>query len=163
MGRVYGDLHRLAVRHMRRERQSHTLQPTALVHETYLRLRQQSKGDWQNRAHFLAIASRTMRRVLLDHARRHASPSRGGRFLRVPLGEEIDLGGARPVEIESLEEALRDLAAIDPLKARVIELRFFGALSIAETARALNCSPSSVVRHWRIARAWLFRELEARG
>lgn len=160
MRRVYADLHRLAVRHMRRERRSHTLQPTALLHETYLRLLRQRKGDWKNRAQFLAIASRTMRRLLLDHARRQASASRGGKTPHVALNGDGGPPGGRRAESERIGDALCGLAAIDPVKARVVELRFFAGLSIAETAREIGCSPSSVVRHWRIARAWLFRELE---
>lgn len=158
ISRLYGDLHRLAGHCMARERPDHTLQPTALVHEAYLRLRRQHRG-WHSRAHFLALATKAMRRVLLDHARRRRSAKRGGGSEQLVLQHADVLPEGRPVDLVRLDEALTALASRDSRKAAIIELRFFGGLSIAEAAEVLDCSPATVVRQWRLARAWLFREL----
>jgi RNA polymerase sigma-70 factor, ECF subfamily len=156
---LYGDLKQSARRQLRGERRDHTLQPTALVHEAYLRLVQQSGVTWQNRAQFLGLASVMMRRVLLDHARRRRSGKRGGAWLRVELREDAAADADRPVDFLDLEAALAELALRDPLQARLVELRVFGGLSHEDAAEVLGVSPAAVRREWRIARAWLFRRL----
>jgi RNA polymerase sigma-70 factor (ECF subfamily) len=158
---VYQELRRLAGRYMREERRDHTLQPTALVHEAYLRLVEQAGVDWQNRAHFLGIAAQMMHRILVDHARGHARMKRGGEQIRVPLEEAIVL----PVndgQLLALDEALHRLAKIDPRQSRIVELRFFGGLSVEETAEVLGVSPKTVKRDWSVARAWLHAEVAHR-
>ncbi len=157
---VYAELHRIAERQFRRERAGHTLQPTAVVHEAYFRLVDQTRVTWKNRGHFFAIAAQAMRRILIDHARAREADKRGGREDRVAL----DVGIASPepfddVDLLALDEALGRLKALDDGQARIVELRFFGGLSIEETAEAMETSPSSVKREFRSARAWLFREL----
>lgn len=157
---VYAELRRIAERQFRRERAGHTLQPTAVVHEAYFRLVDQTRVTWKNRGHFFAIAAQAMRRILIDHARAREADKRGGREDRVTL----DVGIASPepaddVDLLALDEALVRLKALDEPQARIVELRFFGGLSIEETAEALETSPSSVKREFRSARAWLFREL----
>lgn len=157
---VYAELRRIAERQFRRERAGHTLQPTAVVHEAYFRLVDQTRVTWKNRGHFFAIAAQAMRRILIDHARAREADKRGGREERVTL----DLGIASPepaddVNLLALDEALVRLKALDEPQARIVELRFFGGLSIDETAEAMETSPSSVKREFRSARAWLFREL----
>jgi RNA polymerase sigma factor (TIGR02999 family) len=158
---VYDELRRRAARHLRRERREHTLRPTGLVHEAYLRLVDQRQAAWENRSQFYAVAARVMRRILVDHARRHRAHKRGGSRCRVSL-DEVD--GAMPaagadLDLIALEQALTELAALDPGKARVVELRFFGGLSLPETADALGVSQSTVSREWRMARAWLLRRI----
>jgi RNA polymerase sigma-70 factor (ECF subfamily) len=153
---VYDELHRLAHRHMNRERKGHTLQTTALVDEAYLRLVDQ-RVPWQNRSHFFAIAARLMRRILVDHARSHAYAKRGGGAEHVSLDDALEMSEERAAELVALDEALDALARLDPRKARVVELRFFGGLEIEETARVLNVSPNTVKRDWRTARAWLYK------
>jgi RNA polymerase sigma factor (TIGR02999 family) len=161
--RVYDELRALADSYMRRERAGHTLQPTALVHEAFLRLLRLPPGSVQNRVHFFALAAQAMRRVLADHARRHRAAKRGGSAVRVPL--ELVEGGApaaaaaEDVAADDLDAALEDLAKLDPRQARVVELRFFGGLSIEETAEVLAVSTATVKRDWLVARAWLHREL----
>lgn len=156
---VYADLRRRAVRYLRRERPGHTLQPTALVNEAYLRLVDQTRTDWQNRAHFLAIAAQAMRRVLVDHARQVRRDKRGGSAARIPL-EGIDIPTAdTPDGLIAVDEALDRLAAVDDQQRRIVELRFFCGLTIDETAQCLSLSPSTVKREWAMARAWLYREL----
>ncbi len=156
---VYGELRRVARRYLRRERQNHTLQPTVLVHEAYLRLMDQRRARWQNRAQFFGIAAQLMRRVLVDHARRHTAAKRGaGRTQQ--LDSSIAVTSARDVTVLALDEALTRLAALDPLQARVIELRCFGGLTIEEAATALDVSVDTVKREWRLAKAWLYRELD---
>ena len=166
--RVYDELRSLADAYMRRERAGHTLQPTALVHEAFLRLLRLPPGSVQNRVHFFALAAQAMRRILADHARRHRAAKRGGNAVRVPL--ELIEGGAAPdpraagaesaeVAADDLDAALEDLAKLDARQARVVELRFFGGLSIEETAEVLGVSPATVKRDWLVARAWLHREL----
>jgi len=161
--RVYDELRALADAYMRRERAGHTLQPTALVHEAFLRLLRLPPGSVQNRVHFFALAAQAMRRILADHARRHRAAKRGGGAVRVPL--ELVEGGAPAapagddVAADDLDAALEDLAKLDERQARVVELRFFGGLSIEETAEVLAVSTATVKRDWLVARAWLHREL----
>jgi RNA polymerase sigma factor (TIGR02999 family) len=157
---VYVELRRQAARFLRRERRDHTLQPTALVHETYLRLIEQRAADWKNRAQFFAVAATAMRRILVDHARRHGARKRGGSWDRISFDETRRAWPGPPdVEILALEEALEELAGLDPAKVRMVELRFFAGLSLEETAAVLGVSESTVTRDWRLARAWLFRRL----
>jgi RNA polymerase sigma factor (TIGR02999 family) len=157
---VYVELRRQAARLLRRERREHTLQPTALVHETYLRLIEQRAADWKNRAQFFAVAATAMRRILVDHARRHGARKRGGSWDRISFDETRRAWPGPPdVEILALEEALEELAVLDPAKVRMVELRFFAGLSLEETAAVLGVSESTVTRDWRLARAWLFRRL----
>jgi RNA polymerase sigma factor (TIGR02999 family) len=159
---VYGELHRMAERRMRRERPSHTLQPTALVHEVYLRLVGQKRARFKNRAQFLAIAARAMRRILVDHARRRQA---GKRRLsaQVTLDEGAVAAPQDAVDVLALDEALRGLSAIDPRKGQVVELRLFGGLTIAETAEVLGVATSTVINDYRAARAWLRREMGKGG
>ena len=163
---LYGELRRLACKFMQHERPEHTLQATALVNEAYLRLVDIRAVDWQDRAHFMAIAAQTMRRVLVDAARARTAEKRGGGMERVDGGANgVDLDGMpaagtdRAREVCALDEALDALARMDPRRAKVIELRFFGGLTVEETAEVLQISPQSVMRDWRLARAWLTREL----
>jgi RNA polymerase sigma factor (TIGR02999 family) len=156
---VQRELHRIANNHFRRERPGHTLQATALVNEVYLRLIDQREVDWQNRAHFFAIAAKLMRRILVDHARARQVAKRGGGALQISFDEGAILSLERSAEIVALDDALANLAAIDGRKSQVVELRFFGGLSVEETAKALNISPNTVIRDWSTAKAWLHREL----
>jgi RNA polymerase sigma-70 factor (ECF subfamily) len=155
---VYDELRRLASRHLARER-GESLQPTALVHEAYLRLLDQRSVNWQNRAHFFAIAARLMRRILIDHARRRVAERRGGGAVHVTLDEARQVSLQRPGELLALDEALDELAMVDARKAQVVELRFFGGLSVQETANALGVSQVTVMRDWSTARAWLHRAI----
>ena len=157
---VEKELHRLARAYMRRERQGHTLQATALVNEAFLRLAHTSNPRWQDRAHFVGIAARLMRQVLVDHARSRGYRKRGGGAERVTLDEELVTAPEPPVDVLALDRALEALAAVDARKSRVIELRFFGGLSVEETADVLHVSPDTVKRDWRLAKLWLLRELE---
>jgi len=157
--RVYRELRRIAGHFMRNERPGRTIQATALVHEAYLRLIDVTNVDWQHRAHFFAVSARIMRHILLDAARSRAAAKRGGNQPRVNLDEIPDLSSRRGSELIALDDALKALAAVDSRKARVIELRFFGGLSVEETAVVLKVSPDTVMRDWRLARAWLLREL----
>lgn len=156
---VYQELRRLAAAYIRRERPGHTLQPTALVHEAYLRLMKDRPDRWQNRAHFCAIAARAMRQILIERARARGAQKRGGGGPRVTLEEALVAGEAPSVDLLALDEALQRLAALDPMHARLVELRFFGGLTVEETAEALDMSPATVKRHWSAARAWLAREM----
>ena len=157
---VYGDLRRQAARLLRGERRDHTLEPTALVHETYLRLVEQRAADWRCRAQFFGVAAQAMRRILVDHARRHGARKRGGSWDRITLDEGRAAWPAeRDVDVLALEDALGELAALDPDKVRLVELRFFAGLNLEETAEVLGVSPSTVGREWRLARAWLLRRL----
>ncbi len=135
---IYGELRRQAASYLRRERQGHTLQPTALVHEAYLRLVDQTQVQWQNRAHFFGVAAQMMRRILVDHARQQQAEKRGGEFQKLSLDENIDVSGERASDLVALDEALERLHTLDPQKARVVELRFFGGLSVEETAEVLG-------------------------
>jgi RNA polymerase sigma factor (TIGR02999 family) len=158
---VYAELRKLAHRYMNRERAGHTLQTTAVVHEAFLRLLGNPQENWQNRAHFYAIAAQMMRRILVDYARANSRAKRGGEITRVAL-DDIDAPVAEPAldpDVIALDEALEKLAEIDPRRSRVVELRFFGGLSVEETARVLQVAPDTVVRDWRVAKAWLFRYL----
>jgi RNA polymerase sigma-70 factor, ECF subfamily len=157
---VYEELRRLAAAYLRRERPGQTLQPTALVHEAYLRLIKDRPGRWQNRAHFCAIAAHSMRQILIERARARGALKRGGLQPRVTLDEGLVAGEARSIDLVALDEALDRLAELDPEQARLVELRFFGGLTIEETAEAMAISPATVKRHWTVARAWLARELE---
>ena len=155
---VYDELHRLARRYMRRERSGHSLQTTALVNEAYMRLVDYRRMQWQNRAHFFAVAAQLMRRILVEHARRH-NLKRGGGVQHVSLEEVAALGGDEDADLMALDDAMNVLARIDPRKVRVVEMRFFGGLSVEETAEVLKVSPLTVKRDWRTARPWLYREL----
>jgi RNA polymerase sigma-70 factor (ECF subfamily) len=156
---VYDELRRKAAAYLRRERAGHTLQPTALVHEAYLRMVAQDHVGWQNRAHFVAIAASMMRRVLMDHGRRQKAKKRGGPAARVTLAEGLSPSLPRDVDLLALDEALSALAALDEQKARIVELRAFGGLEVEETAAALGISPATVKRHWTFALAWLQQRL----
>ncbi len=165
MPAIYADLHRQAARAMRREAGEHTLQATALVHEAYLRLVDQRRASWQNRSQFFGVAAQAMRRVLVDHARAQHAAKRGGHAQHITLND-ADHGlaagdDAHGVELLALHEALERLATLDPNQARLVELRYFGGLTIEETATALGVSPATVKREWSIARAWLRRELSS--
>src|SRR5688500_2659818 len=157
---VYQELRRLAAGYLRRERAGQTLQPTALVHEAYLRLMKDRPGRWQNRAHFCAIAAHSMRQILIERARARGAAKRGGARQRITLDEGLVAGGDRSIDLVALDEALERLAALDPEQARLVELRFFGGLTVEETAEAMQISPATVKRHWTIASTWLARELE---
>ena len=158
--RVYDELRRLAAAALRTERSDHTLQPTALVHEAYLRLADLPEGAWKDRAHFMALAARAMRRVLVDHARSRNALKRGAR-VTAPL-ERLKIPSADPsteVDVVRLDTALNGLEALDPRQSRIVELRFFGGLSVVETAAIVGASPRTVKRDWQLARAWLRREM----
>jgi RNA polymerase sigma factor (TIGR02999 family) len=156
---VYDELRRLARAFLARERGGHTLQPTALVHEAYVRLVDQTRVDWQNRAHFYAIASRMMRRVLIDHARAHVTDKRGGAAVHLSL-EDVQVSvEERAASLVALDEALARLALVDERKSRVVEMRFFGGMSDEEIAEVLGVTTRTVLRDWKKARLWLYREL----
>ena len=159
---VYGELHRLAQRHFRLERPDHTLQPTALVHEAFLKLVAQRDANWQNRAHFFAVASHLMRRILVDYARRRLRGKRGGKHTRLPLDNVSVISRDRCDELLALDESLDKLAKLDPRQSRVVELRFFGGLSVEEAAKVLGVSSKTVKREWSTAKAWLYGELKER-
>jgi len=156
---VYAELRRIAARQLRGERVNHTLQPTALVNEVYLRLVDQRQVAWQDRAHFLAVAARTMRRILVDHARRRDAGKRGDGVACVSIDDAREIAAAGELPLLALEEALARLEVLDPGLARIVELRGFGGLTIDEAAHVLDLSPSTVKRSWRTAKAWLNREL----
>jgi RNA polymerase sigma factor (TIGR02999 family) len=158
---VYEDLRRVARRRLRAERAEHSLAPTALVHEAYLRLVDLRRVRWQNRAQFFAIAARVMRQILVDHARAHAAAKRGGPGFKVPLADAVGATAPPDVDLLDLDAALGRLATIDPRLGDLVVLRFFGGLSVEEAADALERSPATVKRDWSRARAWLFRELRA--
>jgi RNA polymerase sigma factor (TIGR02999 family) len=161
MPMVYEELHRLAARQLACERADHTLQPTALVNEAYFRLIDQTRVRWQNKAHFLGIAAQMMRRILVDYARARRYAKRGGGAPVVTLDEAAALSVERASELVAVDDALTRLSEVDSRKARVVELRFFGGLSVEETAEVLQIAPNTVVRDWRTAKAWLHRELSA--
>jgi RNA polymerase sigma factor (TIGR02999 family) len=156
---VYNELRRLAHGQLRGERANCTLQTADLVHETYLRLVDSSRVQWQNRAHFLAVAAQSMRRVLVDAARARQSLKRGGEQTRVALDQALTIAGAPNVDVVALDDALEALSLADRRKSRVVELRFFGGLSVDETAEVLDVSPETVMRDWKVAKAWLFQQL----
>jgi RNA polymerase sigma factor (TIGR02999 family) len=159
---VYDELHRLAQRHMKRERPGHSLQTTALVNEAYMRLVDYKRMQWQNRAHFFAVSAQVMRRILVEYARRH-NLKRGGGVQHVSLDEAAIVGGGQEADLGTnmvaLDDALNELARIDPRKVQVVEMRFFGGLSVEETAEVLKVSSVTVKRDWRAAKVWLYREL----
>lgn len=158
---VYKELRRMADRYLRHEPSGHSLQPTALVHEAYLRLIDQTQVTWQNRAHFFGVAAQMMRRILVDHARTKHREKRGGNERTFSLEEVLDIGKGRTADLVSLDEAMDALAAIDERKSRVVEMRFFGGLSVDETAEVLNVSPQTVLRDWKLAKAWLYEQLRS--
>jgi RNA polymerase sigma-70 factor, ECF subfamily len=153
------ELRRLAHRYMRQERAGHTLQTTALVNEAFLRLVNRKNLQWQNRAHFFGIAANLMRTILVDHARSHASAKRGGGARKLELNEALVVSQQKASEVIALDEALKQLALIDPRQSRIVELRFFGGLTVEEAAEVLNVSPVTIKREWSTAKAWLYREL----
>ena len=158
---VYDELRRLAGRYLRRERENHTLQPTALVNEAYLRLVNQEKVEWQCRAQFFGLAARLMRNILIDNARVHRAAKRGSPQFSISVSKVNRISSQSELDLVALHEALERLAANDPRKAQIVEFRFFGGLTIDETAAILNLSHATVERDWNMARAWLRRELEA--
>jgi RNA polymerase sigma factor (TIGR02999 family) len=161
--RVYDELRRIAHHHLRAERPGRTLQTTALVHEAYLRLVDTRRVRWESRAHFLGVAAQAMRRILVDAARARGARKRGGGAAVVPLDEAATVGPQREASLVALDDALTALAEVDSRKSRVVELRYFGGLSVEETAAVLQVSPETVHRDWRVAKAWLLRELSGEG
>ena len=157
---VYEELRRMARTYLRGERPDHTLQATALAHEAYLRLVDQHSVSWQNRAHFFGIASQMMRRILVNHALARSTAKRGGGVQRLALDEAVGFAGGREVDLVVLDEALNELEKLDQSQSRIVELRYFGGLSLEETAQALDLSPATVKREWRTARLWLRRRLK---
>jgi RNA polymerase sigma factor (TIGR02999 family) len=157
---VYNELRRLANHYLRSERPNHTLQPTALVHEAYLRLTGQNQVRWQNRAHFFGVAAQMMRRVLVDHARANCRAKRGGAAYKLSLDETMNLYQRQDEQIVELDEALTRLREIDSRKSEVVELRYFGGMSVEETVEVLGVSRNTVIRDWNMAKAWLYQELK---
>ena len=157
---VARELRRMAHAQMRREGANHTLQTTALVNEAYLKLVEQKNANWQSRSHFFAIASKLMRRILLDHAKERLREKRGGGALHVELDEAVLLSVGKSAEIIALDEALDRLSKIDALKSKIVEMRHFGGMTVEETAEVLEVAPITVMRHWSLAKAWLEREIE---
>jgi RNA polymerase sigma-70 factor (ECF subfamily) len=156
---VYDDLHALAEKYLRAEPAGHTLQPTALVHEAYMKLVDQTRVDWQGRTHFFAVGAQAMRRILVDHARRRRAVKRGGDRQRITVDEQLLAEGRRDEDLLALDEALKKLADLDTQQAKMVELRFFGGLNVAETATALGMSKRTAEREWTMVRSWLRREL----
>ena len=156
---VHAELRQLARRYMRQERADHTLQPTALVNEAYLRLIDVHRIQWRGRAHFLAVAAQTMRRILVEFARHRDRQKRGGGAVHVQLDDAVDVPRPREEDFVALSDALTAMATFDPRMSQVVELRFFGGLTVEETADVLNVSPETVMRDWKTAKAWLIREL----
>jgi RNA polymerase sigma factor (TIGR02999 family) len=161
--RVYRELRRLAGKLLKNERKGETLQATDLVHEVYVRLIEVTQMDWQHRAHFFAVSAGLMRRILVDRARRRSAVKRGGKRAVVNLDERLDLASTRSRELIALDDALSTLSAIDARRARIVELRFFGGLDVKETAEIVGLSPETVMRDWKLARAWLLAELSQRS
>lgn len=160
MPTLYAEIRKIAASYLRRERPDHTLQATALVNEAYMRLVDQNAVQWQNRAHFFGIAAQIMRRILVDHARMHKAEKRGSGVSPTVLDEALDIAADRQLDFVAVDDALTALAALDARQARIVELRFFGGLSIEETAEVTQLSPATIKREWSSARAWLRRELE---
>jgi RNA polymerase sigma factor (TIGR02999 family) len=156
---VYNELRKLAASHLRRERSDHTLQPTALVHELYLRLAEQKNVRWQDKKHFFGVTTQLMRRILVDHARSHIADKRGSGIPKASLNEAIAMSRERPAELLALDESLTQLASADPQQGRIVELRIFAGLTIEQTAQVLGISPATVKRDWNLAKAWLLREI----
>ena len=159
---MYSELHRLAAGYMRRERPDHTLQATALINEAYVRLAKED-AEWNSREHFIGMAANVMRHVLVDYARAHKAQHRDGGMKRVEMADDLAISSERLDEVISLDDALRRLEALNPRQAKVVELRYFGGLSVEQIAALLEVSPRSVKRDWSMARIWLFRELEQRS
>lgn len=157
---VYDELRRLAAGFFRRERLNHTLEPTALVHEAYLHLVDQNRVGWENRAHFFGAAARLMRRILIDHARSHNAAKRGGGEIKISLAEDVAVTNQRALDLITLDGALDELEVLDEQQSRIVEMRYFGGLSIEETAEVLAISPATVKREWNTARAWLYRRMK---
>ena len=156
---IYDELKRIAANYLRRERSDHTLQPTALVNEAYMKMIDITQVSWQNKAHFIGVAANQMRRILVDHARQHNAQKRGGEFHIMTLNEEIDKADEQSAELIALDDALTELAKMDQMKAKIVELRYFGGLSTDETAEVLGVSAITVKRHWKMAKAWLYGQL----
>jgi RNA polymerase sigma-70 factor, ECF subfamily len=156
---IYDELRQIARGYLQAERSDHTLQATGLVHEAYLRLVDQTTTTWQDRAHFFGVAAGVMRRVLVDHARRHRAEKRGGTWDKLELDEALAPGISRSMDLVALDDALRDLAKRDPQQSQIVELRFFGGLTTEEAAEVLDVSPRTIKREWRLAKAWLRREI----
>lgn len=159
MALVYRELHTLAGSYLRRERPNHTLQPTALVHEAYLRLVDENRINWQSRAHFFGVTAQVMRNILVDHARARHRDKRGGYAEKLSLDEALGVFQKQDVDVIALDDALQELAGFDPQQSRLVELRFFGGLTIEETAEVLGMSPATVKREWTLAKAWLHQQL----
>lgn len=157
---VYDELRRIAQHYLNNERSDHTLQGTALVHEAYVRLAHQDLPQWQNRAHFFAVAAQLMRQILVDYARSHRASKRGGDVYKLALEDAEEQAQAAGLDIVALDDALKTLSVMDAQQSKVVELKFFGGLSIEDTAEVLGISPSTVKRDWVTARAWLYRELD---
>ena len=156
------ELRRLAHRYMSREREGHTLQTTALVNEAFVRLVNRKNVNWQNRAHFFGIAAQLMRTILVDHARSHACVKRGGGAFKLELDDALVVSQEKASEVIALDDALKELARLDPQQSRIVELRFFGGLTVEETAEVLHLSPATIKREWSTAKAWLYHELSKR-
>jgi RNA polymerase sigma-70 factor (ECF subfamily) len=156
---VYDELRRLAASYLRRERPDHTLQPTALVNEAYLRLVEEKRVHWQGKSHFFGVSAKLMRRILVDHARSHLAEKRGSGIAKVALTEAIAMSKEQPADLLALDESLTRLAELDPQQSRIVELRIFAGLTVEETAQSLNVSPATVKRDWAVAKAWLLREV----
>ena len=156
---IYDELKRLAASYLRRERPDHTLQPTALVNEAYLKMVDITRISWQNKAHFIGVAANQMRRILVDHARQHNALKRGGEYHILTLNDEIDRADQQSTELIDLDEALKELEKMDPVKARIVELRYFGGLTMDEAAEVLGVSVITVKRHWKMTKAWLYGRL----
>ena len=159
---VYEELRKLARNYLQRERSDHTLQATGLVHEAYLRLVDQSSMSWQNRAHFFAVAAQVMRRILVDYARSHRAAKRGGDREKIEFDEALAPSDEKAVDLIALDDALQDLGKFDPRQSRIVELRFFGGLTNEEIGEVLAVSPRTIKREWRLAKAWLRREIMGR-
>jgi len=157
---IYDELKRIAANYLRRERSDHTLQPTALVNEAYMKMIDITQVSWQNKAHFIGVAANQMRRILVDHARQHNAQKRGGEFHILTLNDEIDKAKEESADLIALDDALNELARMDPVKAQIVELRYFGGLTMEETAEVLGISPATVGREWTMARSWLYAELK---
>jgi RNA polymerase sigma factor (TIGR02999 family) len=158
---VYTELRRIAANYMRREREDHTLQATALVHEAYMQLVDQTRVNWQSRAHFFGVAAQLMRRILVDHARNQGAQKRGGNAQVLSIEDNIGIASVPEVAFDELDEALNRLQALDPDQAKLVELRFFGGLTVEEAAEVMGISTATVEREWRMARAWLHQQLTA--
>lgn len=158
---VYDELHRVAARYLRKERSDHTLQPTALVNEAYLKLVDISSVEWQDRAHFFAVSSNVMRRILVDYARAEITEKRGGELQKVELDEAVSFSKETQIDLLELNDALEKLAELDQRQSQIVEMRFFGGLSVEETAEVLKVSTRTIKREWAMAKAWLFQQMNS--